>query len=134
MNGYLTIPAVAHSPTSTAAAESVRGDTATTLREAVRRYLVSRIDGATDEEIAEGMALPPNTARPRRRELQLDGAIHDSGETRTTRSGRWAVVWQAGPPAKPMQATVPCVVCRGKGRVPAPPPRRDAPMTQGSLL
>ena len=134
MTGYPSIPSVAHSPTSREAAESIRGDAATTLRHAVLLYLQSRADGATDEEIAEGTAIPSGTARARRWELMLAEEIHDSGETRTTRSGRLAVVWKAGPPSCPRQRTVPCVVCRGKGRIPAPAARREAPMTQGSLF
>ena len=131
MNG---IPSVASSPTSREAAESIRGDVAVTLRHAVLLYLQGRADGATDEEIAEGMDLPPNTARPRRVDLVRDMEVHDSGETRTTRSGRMAVGWRVGPPAHVPPPTVLCPVCHGKRRIPAPPARKDVPMTQGSLL
>jgi hypothetical protein len=39
--------------------------------------------------------MDPNTERPRRRELQLNGLVRDSGERRLNRSGRRAVVWEA---------------------------------------
>jgi hypothetical protein len=49
---------------------------------------------ATDEELIERTKISANTLRPRRRELELKGIVRDSGETRKTRSGRSAVVWE----------------------------------------
>lgn len=49
--------------------------------------------GATDDEIQNECGLNPNTARPRRRELQLKGHVIDSGQRRSTRTGRAAIVW-----------------------------------------
>jgi predicted ArsR family transcriptional regulator len=57
-------------------------------------YLASRADGATDEEIADGLAINPSTVRPRRGELVEDGRVVAAGE-RKTKSGRRAVVWKA---------------------------------------
>lgn len=86
-------PAQQHSPTSTAAAESVVGK-AGTLRAAVLDFL-RRGSGATDEEIQEGIPMAASTQRPRRVELVERGPVVDSGVTRATRSGRQAVVWRA---------------------------------------
>jgi hypothetical protein len=52
--------------------------------------------GFTDEELQEHLAMPPNTQRPRRRELELKGLVVNSGMRRRTRSGRNAVVWVLG--------------------------------------
>ena len=43
--------------------------------------------GATDEQIAQALDLKADTARPRRRELTLDGLVVDSGRRRKTSSG-----------------------------------------------
>jgi len=56
-------------------------------------YLASRADGATDEEIAGGLAMNPSTVRPRRGELVEEGRVVAAGE-RKTKSGRRAVVWR----------------------------------------
>lgn len=51
-------------------------------------------NGATDEEIAEGLGMLANTERPRRVELEEQGWIVNSGRTRKTHaSGSAAVVW-----------------------------------------
>lgn len=64
--------------------------------EIVSAYIVSRgEDGATDEEGQEALAMPGNTYRPRRTELQSLGLVRDSGARRETKSGRKAVVWCA---------------------------------------
>ncbi len=88
-------PAQRHSPTSVAAAESVQPH-AGTQRAAVLEYIRGRgVDGATDEEIAEALAISGNAARPRRIELLTARLVCDSGRTRATHSGRDAVVWKA---------------------------------------
>jgi predicted ArsR family transcriptional regulator len=56
-------------------------------------YLMQRSCGATDEEIADGLAMNPSTVRPRRGELVDDGRVVAAG-SRETRSGRRAVVWR----------------------------------------
>lgn len=56
-------------------------------------FLAGRTNGATDEEIADGLAINPSTVRPRRGELVEDGRVVAAGE-RKTKSGRRAVVWR----------------------------------------
>jgi len=79
-----------HSPTSREAAMKVV--TPGTLRADVLK-LITESGGATDEEIQDRLRMNPNTQRPRRRELQQAGLVRDSGDKRTTRAGRYAVVW-----------------------------------------
>lgn len=83
-----------HSDTSRAAAVRISKD-AENLRGQVYAYLVSRGDGATDEEGQAKLCMDGNTYRPRRRELELAGLVVDSGKRRPTSSGRDAVVWVA---------------------------------------
>ena len=81
--------------TSEAAARGVEGDAAA-LRKAVLRFLLQRgSEGATDEEIQQGLGLRGDTQRPRRWELVGAGLVRDSGQRRPTASGRAAVVWVA---------------------------------------
>lgn len=82
-----------HSETSREAAASLD---ANALNEMQRRVLafISRPEGATDEEIATGLAMNPSTVRPRRGELHDLGLIREDG-TRKTRSNRNATVWKA---------------------------------------
>jgi predicted DNA-binding transcriptional regulator AlpA len=53
-------------------------------------------DGATDEEIAEGLGEKKDTTRPRRVELAQYCLVHESGRRRKTAMGRMAMVWVAG--------------------------------------
>lgn len=90
-------PAQAHSRTSAAAAEGIRTGSAR-LRQQVYDWLLARgSHGATDEEMQDGIPMAASTQRPRRGELQKAGLVRDSGDTRSTRSGRKAVVWLAVP-------------------------------------
>jgi len=50
-------------------------------------------DGLTDEEGAERVGINGNTYRPRRRELEQQHRIRNTGKTRKTASGRNAAVW-----------------------------------------
>lgn len=54
--------------------------------------------GLTDEQIVVLTGLSPNSARPRRKELQEAGLIFDSGQRRNTATGSKAIVWMATPP------------------------------------
>ena len=65
-----------------------------TMREQVYDCIKANPQGITDERIAELTKLGPNTARPRRLELERAGRIVASG-TSKTRSGRKAVTWVA---------------------------------------
>lgn len=88
-------PAQRHSATSVDAADAIRPQ-ANRLRAVVWDAIrAAGMDGLTDEEIQERLNMVGNTARPRRRELQLAGRVRDSGKTRPTRRGRKAVVWVA---------------------------------------
>lgn len=84
-------PAQLHSPTSVAAATAIRAATPT-LREAVYAIIRDR-HGLTDEEGAELLGMSLNTYRPRRIELVELGAVIDTTQTRKTRAGRQATVW-----------------------------------------
>lgn len=87
-------PSQRHSDTSQDAADKIEGTVVTTLQQKLLIYLqILGADGATDEEMQDKLKMRPNTQRPRRRELQLNGLVIDSGERRKTNSGRKAVVW-----------------------------------------
>jgi hypothetical protein len=90
-----TLPYQRHSDTSKLAAFSMQA-AAETQRGEVLRYLITRADGATDEEIQDALQMNPSAERPRRVELVRLKFIYDSGYRRVTRSGRFAVVWLAG--------------------------------------
>lgn len=86
-------PAQRHSATSVAAAASLDDATLNAMQRRVLEFLRSRPEGATDEEIARGLAMNPSTARPRRIELADRGMIVEAG-TRPTSSRRKATVWR----------------------------------------
>lgn len=82
-------------PTDTsleAAASVAKGGRAATYRARVLDSL--RQSPKTDEEIGLALGMGQNTVRPRRRELQTDGVVRDSGERRPTTTGRKAIVWE----------------------------------------
>ena len=86
-------PAQRHSITSRDAAAKIEPN-AKTLRAAVLQFLRGTDSyGATDEEIQRALDMNPSTERPRRIELVDAGLVRDSGSTRSTCSGRRAVVW-----------------------------------------
>ena len=86
-------PYQTHSDTSQRAAVAIEPK-AGTLRDSVLSFLRGRMDrGATDEEIQRFLEMDPSTQRPRRIELVQAGLVRNSGGTRTTTSGRQAVIW-----------------------------------------
>lgn len=85
-------PAQRHSPTSISAANQIK-DKIGPLHRTLLSYLNANPEGATDEEMQNDLVMPANTQRPRRRELELNERIVNSGKTRKTKSGREAVVW-----------------------------------------
>lgn len=85
------VPAQSHSVTSCEAADRIKKHIGP-LHERVLAYL--RGNPATDEEMCDALALGGNTLRPRRRELELNGLIENSGTTRPTKAGRNAVLWK----------------------------------------
>lgn len=88
-------PHVRDSETSLRAAASMAPRAARTIRSKVLEHL--REHPSTDEEICDALGLSGNTIRPRRRELEVDGLVHHTGTSRSTRSGRLAAVWTAVP-------------------------------------
>lgn len=87
----LTVPYIADSLTSEAAAKAIKPSTATLRYEVLEA--IRFLNGATDEQIQEFTGMNPSTARPRRVELVRMGLVRDSGETRKTVSGRAATFW-----------------------------------------
>lgn len=88
------LPYQAHSATSKAAAESMAGQKAQTLRSKVLELL--KTEALTDEEIANRLDLSGSTARPRRIELVQAGLVAQVG-TKKTASGRTAATWSVTP-------------------------------------
>lgn len=87
-------PAVQHSRTSMAAADSLDSDRLNSLQRSVVAFLKTRgVHGATDEEMQLGIPMPPSTQRPRRIELVRRGLVVEAG-TRKAKSGRFATAWR----------------------------------------
>jgi hypothetical protein len=63
------------------------------VRKGIAGFLRDRPQGATDDEIEQGLNLKHQTASAARRGLVIAGLVRDSGEVRKTRSGRNAIVW-----------------------------------------
>jgi hypothetical protein len=90
-----SLPYVKGSGTSRAAAGSMR-ETARTQRAEVRAFLLGLWPkGATDQEIQDGLGMGGSSERPRRIELEKDGLVLRTNETRKTGSGRAAAVYVA---------------------------------------
>lgn len=83
-----------HSPTSSAAAMSVR-PTSDAMRQRVLNAIRDAADGLTDEEGMEVTGLQGSTYRPRRIEAVMAHRVRDSGRTRPGRSGRQMTIWIA---------------------------------------
>jgi hypothetical protein len=99
---YPEVPGhVAGSETSAAAAESVREKAASMRSRIEACFFACGEYGMTDDEVEELLGFRHQTASPRRRELELDGALVGTGRKRETRSGRMAQVYvhieRAGP-------------------------------------
>lgn len=109
-----------HSDTSRAAAQAIKPCTGA-MRQAVYDYLVQH-GPSTDEEMQEGIPMPPSTQRPRRCELVAQGLVEDSRERRKTRAGKKAVVWRIR--VKPEVRAVPA----------APEPAEDVELVPGDLF
>jgi hypothetical protein len=73
--------------------------------------------GATDEQLADGLAMKESTLRARRVELAHARRIVDSGQRRRLRSGREGIVWVAAadlqqPADREQSCTTPPVAAR----------------------
>jgi hypothetical protein len=90
---YPDVPGAQRRDTSQAAASAIEPKVG--RLQAMVLEFIRECGGATDEEIQVGLALKQNTARPRRCELYLKGLVKDSGQRRSTSSGRLAAVWVA---------------------------------------
>ncbi len=88
-------PFTAHRPTSELAAFLI-DNKVLTLRQKVYNYILQS-GGAIDHEISAALMMQADTARPRRRELELRGHVIDSGRTRKSPKNRDAIVWIAVP-------------------------------------
>lgn len=73
--------AVRHSETSKAAAEAIE-PVRETIAAKVLKYVAMREDGATSSEVCVGLNIRINTVTARLAELQVTGAVKDSGLTR----------------------------------------------------
>lgn len=89
----LPLFAQAHSPTSQAAAESIAPGIGE--RRTLERLRDLGEYGSTDSELQEHFGWDGSYQRPRRINLVHRGLVKDSGCTRSTKSGRAAVVWQS---------------------------------------
>lgn len=94
----ISAPVSNGTPTSDAAADSIR-HCASGLRRKVLDYLLKRgIAGATADEAEVALRMPGNTVRPRLVELRAAGLVCLLGQRRETRSGRKAEVYIAAVP------------------------------------
>jgi hypothetical protein len=80
-----------HSPTSKAAADSMRPFIVNTQHQAILDALTA-YGPLTDEELQEATNLSPNSERPRRVELWRAGKLVQRGQG-VTRAGRAAARW-----------------------------------------
>ncbi len=91
-----TMPPAHHNAprgTSDVAARRIRG-AVPRLLDRVLTFLAScGVDGATDDEGETALKMKPQTYTPRRGELVRAGLVVDTGQRRSTTSGRPAAVW-----------------------------------------
>ena len=87
-------PHVLNSKTSLAAADEIAPDAGRLQKFVLANFIRAGWVGLTDEEGAMETELREGTYRARRVELMHKGLLIDSGGTRSTKSGRRAVVWQ----------------------------------------
>lgn len=80
-------------PTSAIAKRSIRSVAGTMRAKVFLQILKMGAFGATLEELERDLAMPGNTVRPRRQELEQRGLVENSGRERLTTSGRSAIVW-----------------------------------------
>lgn len=58
-------------------------------------WLDKQPNGATDEEMQVALGMNPSTQRPRRGEMVKLGMVAKTPFTRTTKSGKKAIVWKS---------------------------------------
>lgn len=91
-----TAPYVKDSATSEEAAKSIADDLGRLEKLVYGHIEEAGLKGATDDELEEITGLSHQTVSARRRTLVLKGMVCDSGQRRSTRSNRKAVVWVIG--------------------------------------
>lgn len=70
--------------------------TAAGVRRMVLEFLAGRPGGATDGELELAFpTIPPSSLRGRRRELERDGLVRDSGRRGRSKTGKAAIIWEA---------------------------------------
>lgn len=90
-----TITGNAHPDTSHLAAARVLPRTGTQRRRVYEAIVAAGDRGMTDDEIAAGLSMSPNSVRPRRVELADDGFIVKNGHVRANLYGNPCTVWVA---------------------------------------
>lgn len=94
-NMKITAPFAAGNTASREAAEQIQ-HRLTGIRAQVFDYIAGRArQGATGQEIADGLGILSLTVKPRCTELRDAGYIRDSGEMRKNSNGRNETVWVA---------------------------------------
>lgn len=78
------------SPTAAARVREFAGKHAS----AIFCWLADHPAGGTKDEIARGTGIDPIAVARRMKELQRTAGVYDSGETRSTPTGRQATVWR----------------------------------------
>lgn len=90
---YQGVPPHSNPTTSREAAVRIK-PSAKSLREKVYEA-IRRDNGLTCDEVCAILRIGGNTARPRIRELVLEGRVRDLGQRRKLPTGRNAIVWVA---------------------------------------
>ena len=100
---YPKEPGYVDTDTSKAAAEAVSPRVAG-IRARVLRFIEQQ-GPSTCDQVEEALALRHQTASARVRELFLMGRLKDTGDRRRTRSGHYAILWQAQNENQPREST-----------------------------
>lgn len=91
-----TAPFQIHSETSREAATAIIPKLGRLEAQVLGYFRAAGVFGLTDDELQQ-MSDTTSVLRPRRRSLEQQGLVKDSGDTRLTRSGKNAVVWVITP-------------------------------------
>lgn len=94
---YVGAPYTPGSDTAQAAAEAIVDHVPIVRVRVLAALRDAGEEGLADHELQALIGGVWSTARTRRKELERDGLVYDSGLRRKTPSGRAAVVWVASP-------------------------------------
>lgn len=92
--GNSTLTGRDHPETSFYAARLTLPRAGSRRHEVLKAIALSNTGGRTDHELHLQLGINLNTVRPRRKELQDDGWIEDSGLRRPTETGAPSIVWR----------------------------------------